>query len=229
MAAVTALETQAFQVAMGDTTLANNMIADINLVADVTAGTVSASKAVVVDSSKDVAGIRTLTLGTAASTLGTLLLSGSTSGTVGLRAQAAAGSITFDLPAAVGSNGQQLTTDGTATNAVMSWAAAGSMPEFKNILGEVSDTADKVLERVVNTAIYAFKYKTPDQDENAITTRDFNTTYTGVMADEAPHLMHYDGKIFNPVSAFGECVLAIKGLYEQVSRLKAVVGQTADL
>ncbi|MBI4004235.1 MAG: hypothetical protein HY353_04355, partial [Candidatus Omnitrophica bacterium] len=51
---------------------------------------------------------------------GTLKLSGSTSGFVGLAPAAAAGSTTYTLPSADGSSGQVLSTDGSGT---LSWAA----------------------------------------------------------------------------------------------------------
>jgi len=59
---------------------------------------------------------------------GTLRLSGSTSGYVGFSPAAAAGSTTYTLPTADGTNGQMLSTNGTAT---LSWAtpAAGSITQ----------------------------------------------------------------------------------------------------
>jgi hypothetical protein len=54
--------------------------------------------------------------------LGTLRLSGATSGYVGLAPAAAAGSTTYTLPSSDGSSGQVLSTDGSGT---LSWAAAG--------------------------------------------------------------------------------------------------------
>lgn len=54
---------------------------------------------------------------------GTLRLSGSTSGYVGFSPAAAAGSTTYTLPSADGTNGQVLSTNGSGT---LSWASAGS-------------------------------------------------------------------------------------------------------
>jgi hypothetical protein len=51
-----------------------------------------------------------------------LQLAGSSSGFVGLRGAAAAGSTTYTLPAADGTSGQVLSTNGSAT---LSWATAG--------------------------------------------------------------------------------------------------------
>lgn len=60
--------------------------------------------------------------GTALNLKGTLLLSGSSSGSVGFAPAAAAGSTTYTLPAADGTNGQSLTTNGAGT---LSWASSG--------------------------------------------------------------------------------------------------------
>jgi len=54
---------------------------------------------------------------------GTIALPGSSSGTVGLRAAASAGSTTFTLPAADGTNGQALVTNGSG---VLSFTTAGA-------------------------------------------------------------------------------------------------------
>jgi len=56
------------------------------------------------------------------SVAGTLLLNGSSSGSVGLKGAAAAGSTTYTLPSTDGSSGQVLSTNGSGT---LSWATAG--------------------------------------------------------------------------------------------------------
>jgi hypothetical protein len=68
-------------------------------------------------------GIGTTTPGSALDVKGTVRLSGSTSGYVGLAPAAAAGSTTYTLPAADGTSGQVLSTNGTGT---LSWAANGA-------------------------------------------------------------------------------------------------------
>lgn len=65
-------------------------------------------------------GIGTNTPGSKLDVKGTLRLSGTTSGYVGLAPAAAAGSTTYTLPAADGVSGQALVTNGTGT---LSWAA----------------------------------------------------------------------------------------------------------
>ena len=74
------------------------------------------------DASADAVGIGTGTPGSKLDVKGTLRLSGSSSGYVGLAPASAAGSTTYTLPSADGSNGQALVTNGSGT---LSWAAAG--------------------------------------------------------------------------------------------------------
>jgi hypothetical protein len=74
------------------------------------------------DASADAVGIGTATPGSKLEVKGTLRLSGSSSGYVGLAPASAAGSTTYTLPSADGSNGQALVTNGSGT---LSWAAAG--------------------------------------------------------------------------------------------------------
>lgn len=160
-----------------------------------------------------------LQAGIAGTSTGELVLAGATSGTVTLRATAAAGGVAFILPAAVGSSGQQLATDG-ATPAVTSWAAAGSLPGVKRDVRELGDKeADEALARVLAAQVYSFRYD-PRAKDTGFTTNDFATVYTGVMANEYPGVMHHDGKIFNPGSAFGELVLALQALAREVETLK---------
>lgn len=63
---------------------------------------------------------------------GTLRLSGSTSGYVGLAPAAAAGSTTYTLPSADGTAGFVLSTNGSGT---LSWAAAGGLPTMNIVTG----------------------------------------------------------------------------------------------
>ena len=72
-----------------------------------------------IDASSNV-GIGTAFPGSRLDVKGTLRLSGSTSGYVGLAPAAAAGSTTYTLPSSDGTNGQSLTTNGSGT---LSWAS----------------------------------------------------------------------------------------------------------
>jgi len=74
-----------------------------------------------IDSSGNV-GIGTTAPGTALDVKGTLRLSGSSSGYVGLAPAAAAGSTTYTLPSSDGASGQVLQTNGSGT---MSWRSVG--------------------------------------------------------------------------------------------------------
>lgn len=121
----------------------------------------------------------------------------------------------------VGADGEQLTSGGAA--AECDWAAAGSLRQFKNILGLRSDE-QKVLDQLVNTPVYDFRYKTKDEwdsDERLTTTGDAETVYTGIMADEAPWLMHYGGRIINPINTVGYLLMGIKALAQRVEELEA--------
>lgn len=74
------------------------------------------------DASADSVGIGTNSPGSKLDVKGTLRLSGSSSGYVGLAPASAAGSTTYTLPSADGTNGQALVTNGTGT---LSWGATG--------------------------------------------------------------------------------------------------------
>lgn len=159
-----------------------------------------------------------LTLGVAGTKLGKLQMCGNTSGTITINGAAAAGTYTLTLPPDDGDAGEQLQTDGSG---VTTWEAAGSMRAFKNVLGSLSDKAHEALDRVLSRDVYAFQYKGRDEvDYRITTTGDTKTEYHGVMADEYPEVMHHNGRIFSPVSAFGELMLAIKALAQKIDRLE---------
>ena len=67
-------------------------------------------------------GINTSSPGSTLDVKGTIRLSGSASGYVGLTPASSAGSTTYTLPSADGTNGQFLKTNGSGT---LSWATAG--------------------------------------------------------------------------------------------------------
>lgn len=120
----------------------------------------------------------------------------------------------------VGSDGEQLTSGGAA--AECDWAAAASLRKFKDILG-IRDDAEKVLDQIVNTPVYDFRYKRSKPGEHVVSTGDHDTVYTGIVAEDAPWAMHYKGKILNPISTFGYTVLALKALTARLKALEAAV------
>ena len=118
----------------------------------------------------------------------------------------------------VGADGEQLTSGGAA--AECDWAAAGSLTKFKELL-DVRQDAAEVLKALVSVPVYDFRYRRSTPDEHVISTGDFDTTYTGVVAEDAPWLMHHKGRILNPVNSFGYLLLAVKGLFERIEALEA--------
>jgi len=149
-----------------------------------------------------------LDLGTAGTKADVIRLAGSTSGNVTVQVAAAAGTWSMTLPTTVGTNLQQLQTDGTG---VTSWAAAGSLRSMKNIIGTVLP-ADG-LNKILATNVYRFHYKP------GMGTGDSDTEYVGVMADEAPWAMHANGTIVNPVNTLGYMVLGIQALNDKILAL----------
>jgi hypothetical protein len=155
-----------------------------------------------------------LHVGLAGTTQGTIGIAGSASGLVTITTVAAAGTWTLTLPAAVGTAGYQLTD--AAGNGVTSWAAAASKREYKNILSTVTSKTDALLS-ILRTPIYNFRYK------EGVGTGDYKTVYTGLMADEAPWAMHFDGGILNPINMFGYTVLSIQALHDKIEKLEEKV------
>ena len=135
-----------------------------------------------------------------------------------------------------GTSGQQLTSGGAGGN--LSWTADSSVRESKNVVGEHTD-ADAALVLMVTTPVYDFTYKESEYEtvvdvlENGrtiewrrptkpiVSTGDYETPYVGIMADEAPWAMHYDGRILNPINTFGYTILAFKALDAKNQELEA--------
>ena len=153
-----------------------------------------------------------ITLGVAGSALGTLNIAGNTSGTVSLTVAAAAGTWTMTLPPGANANaGYQLTC--AAADSITSWAAAASLRELKDISGEHSP--QDALDKILGTRVYDFHYK------QGRGTQDQETAYVGVVADEAPWAMHYNGGVVNPINALGFTVLAFQAMQAEIDSLRA--------
>ncbi len=157
-------------------TAVTSTAAELNLVDGITAGTVSASLAVIVDSNKDVTGFRNVTA-TGEVDCATLDVSstsafadnvtienqkeirfaegsGNGSNYSGFRAPAAlTANVTFTLPDGDGSNGQVITTNGSGT---LAWSDAPTPSEFSGVTaGTVS--ASKGVEVDSNKDITGFR------------------------------------------------------------------------
>ncbi len=155
-----------------------------------------------------------LTLGLAGTSLGKLTLSGNTAGVITVNTAATAGDWILTLPPDDGDAGEQLQTNGSG---VTTWEAAGSLREVKEIIRELSGDAEIALQGLCSAGVYAFRYLAGARP----TTGDHETVYTGVVADELSSVMHHGGRIFSPVSAFGQAVLAIKALRSRNESLEA--------
>jgi hypothetical protein len=69
------------------------------------------------------------------------------------------------------------------------------------------------LDQILNSPVYTFNYK-PEMG-----TGDSETTYVGIMADEAPWAMHYDGTLVSLVNTLGYMVLGTQALNQKISDL----------
>jgi hypothetical protein len=117
---------------------------------------------------------------------------------------------TYGWPANAGSSGEQLTTNGVST---LTWTAASSLRDVKNIVGSRLDY-ESALQKLVATPVYDFQYK------HGKGTGDARTVYTGILAEDLPEVMHHEGRIFSEVSGFGYLLLAIKALNQKIEVLE---------
>lgn len=120
--------------------------------------------------------------------------------------------VVWQLPAAGGTPGQQLQTSG-GNASTLSWASAGSTRDMK-VLAGLLDPQD-ALAAVLAAPIHRFTYK-PGQG-----TQDTTTEYAGILADEAPWAMHFNGTILNPVNTAGYAFASIQALEAEIAALKA--------
>ena len=119
---------------------------------------------------------------------------------------------TLTFPANDGTSGQQLQTDGSG---VTVWASAGSTRDMKRMAGLLSPT--DALAAVLSAPIHRFRYKP------GMGTQDSTTDYAGIVAEEAPWAMHFDGTILNPVNTVGYAFASIQALHAEIEALKAQI------
>ena len=115
--------------------------------------------------------------------------------------------MTYTWPPDNGDSGEQLQTNGSGA---LTWEAAGSLREFKDLDGYLN--SEDALSTILDTPIHKFNYK----EDARTSTGDYSTDYFGVMADEAPWAMHHNGRIFNPINTFGYTVGAIQELSKRL-------------
>ncbi|MBU1067796.1 hypothetical protein KKE60_08420, partial [Patescibacteria group bacterium] len=164
-------------------------------------------------------GTTPLYLGLAGTATGGLNISGATSGTVLLTVAATAGTWTMTLPPDNGDAGEQLQTDGAG---VTIWEAAGSMTKFKDIHSVLA--RQNALDAILGTVPVLFNYRRTCEDgSRSTTTGDYETEYAGVLAEDAPWVMHHNGRIFSPVSAFGYTVAAVQALHDKIADLESKI------
>ena len=124
--------------------------------------------------------------------------------------------VTWNLPAAGGTVGQQLQTGGGA-NATLSWAAASSTRDAKLMAGLLEP--QEALDAILSAPIHRFRYKP------GAGTQDSTTEYAGIVADEAPWAMHFGGAILNPINTSGYAFAAIQALKAEIDALKAQLAE----
>jgi hypothetical protein len=122
--------------------------------------------------------------------------------------------VIWTIPPAQGVAGTQLQT---TAGGDLSWSAAGSLREYKEVTGLIDP--EDALSAILSAPVHRFQYK----PGGAVTTGDYTTEYVGILAEEAPWAMHQDGTILNPVNTVGYAFGAIQALDAQVKALEALV------
>ena len=107
-----------------------------------------------------------------------------------------------------GSTGSPTTADTSGTVVGTQTSTLAS----KILLGD-DLTPGEALRKILQTTVKHFKYKS-----NAYNGSEFH----GIVADYSPEFAMDDGRVFNPVSAFGYTVQAIKALTERIAQLEGV-------
>ena len=162
-----------------------------------------------------------LDVGNAGSQAGVIRLAGATSGTLAITVPATVTSWTMTLPAAQNPTAGFQLTVAAANSGVTSWAAPGSLRKWKNIIG-LANSSD-ALDKILHTQVYRFRYKP------GMGTGDSKTEYVGVMAEDAPWAMHYDGNIVNPVNTLGYMILGMQSLNNKINSVKTLEAQVEGL
>ncbi len=144
----------------------------------------------------------------------TYIMDGGTSGNITVTTPATPTSWTLTLPPDDGDAGEQLQTNGSG---VSTWEAAASTRDVKKIHSTIS--GEEALQRIRSAPVYRFHYDKKAKHVGG----DYKTEFVGIVADEAPWAMMHNGRIFNPINAFGHAAAAIQALAAKVEALEAKV------
>lgn len=124
--------------------------------------------------------------------------------------------VNWALPATQGSAGTQLQNNGDGG---LSWGSAASTRDVKLLTGLLAP-AD-ALQAILSAPIHRFTYKP------GAGTQDSTTEYAGIIADEAPWAMHFNGTVLNPVNTSGYAFAAIQAMQAEIDTLKAELAAKA--
>ena len=124
--------------------------------------------------------------------------------------------VTWILPTGGATAGTQLQSAG-GSNMTLSWASAGSTRDLKVMAGLLEP--QDALQAILSVPIHRFTYKP------GMGTQDSSTEYAGIVADEAPWAMHFDGTVLNPVNTAGYSFAAIQALQAEIDALKAQIAE----
>jgi trimeric autotransporter adhesin len=159
-------------------------------------------------------GIGTTSPGSTLDVKGTLHLSGSTSGYVGIAPPAAAGSTTYTLPAADGTSGQVLSTNGSG---ILSWATASS-GSTTHTLSSSSNTITSTVNGVTGTAS-AVNTVANTSSTNTLTTTVNGVAATGVNIINSNTLSLSSGNLTSTVNGVASSPVSLSSLDSSIYKM----------
>lgn len=100
------------------------------------------------------------------------------------------------------------------TNAVYgSGTVVGTQTSTRDTKDIIRDgvAPETALATILHTPVYEFQYKNGAYN---------NSVFHGIVSEESPEFVMDEGRVFNPISAFGFTVQAIKSLYQRIEQLE---------